>query len=144
MAGEGDELAAFKERATRLGLGNVEFTGYLSGEPLENLIRGASCITVTSLWYENLPLTILGSFARGKPVVGSDCGGIGELVRDGETGYLFERANAASLAEAIGKLQSDENARLRMARRARDLVSEEHSTEGHYDRLMEMYERVLN
>lgn len=143
IAGEGEDLDDFRNLAARMNLPNVEFTGYVSGDPLEKLIEGASCIAVTSVWYENLPLTILGSFARGKPVVGSDCGGIGELVRNGETGYLFRRADAASLAEAIGKLQSDESIRIRMGRNARDLVSREHSGDGHYDRLMKVYGKVL-
>jgi glycosyltransferase involved in cell wall biosynthesis len=143
IAGEGEDLDDFRNLAVRMNLPNVEFTGYVSGDPLEKLIEGASCIAVTSVWYENLPLTILGSFARGKPVVGSDCGGIGELVRNGETGYLFRRADAASLAEAIGKLQSDESIRIRMGRNARDLVSREHSADGHYDRLMKVYGKVL-
>ena len=144
IAGEGDGLSGFREEAAGRGLDNVEFTGYLSGDPLERLIRDAACIAVTSLWYENLPLTILGAFARGKPVIGSDSGGIGELVRDGVTGYLFERGNADSLTEAVGRLLSDETARLAMARNARDLVRTKHSPDGHYDNLMEIYERVLN
>ncbi len=142
IAGEGEDLDAFKHLAARMNLRNVEFKGYVSGDPLEKLVQGATCIAVTSVWYENLPLTILGSFARGKPVVGSDCGGIGELVRNGETGYLFRRADAASLAEAIGKVQSDESARLRMGRNARELVNREHSADGHYERLMGVYKRL--
>jgi glycosyltransferase involved in cell wall biosynthesis len=143
IAGEGAELPRFKEDASRRNVTNVEFPGYVSGDALEALIEGASAIAVTSNSYENLPLSILEAFARGKPVVGSDCGGISELVTDGRTGYLYERADADSLAGAIERLVSDENARLKMAGNARELVSGDYSPDYHYDRLMEIYERVM-
>lgn len=144
IAGEGAELPAFRQNAADRGITNVEFPGYVSGDALEALIEGAACIAVTSISYENLPLSILESFARGKPVVGSDCGGISELVADGITGCLFERANPDSLAAGIEKIVSDENARLGMAKNARDLVAGDYSPGYHYDRLMEVYERVMN
>ncbi len=144
IAGEGAELPRFREYAAAQNITNVEFPGYVSGGALETLIEGAGCVAVTSISYENLPLSILESFARGKPVVGSDSGGVRELVRDGETGYLYEPADADSLAAAIARLVSDENARLGMARNARQLVSAAYSPASHYERLMEIYRRVLN
>jgi glycosyltransferase involved in cell wall biosynthesis len=144
IAGEGAELPAFKEYALKLGIGNLEFPGYVSGDALEALIEGAACVAVTSNSYENLPLSILESFARGKPVVGSDCGGISELVVDGQTGYLYERANADSLVEAIHKTIGDENERLRMAGNARKLVAGDYSPDYHYEKLMEIYARVMS
>ncbi|MGD9140178.1 MAG: glycosyltransferase family 4 protein [bacterium] len=142
IAGEGPQLDEFKEYARDRGLGNVEFRGYVEGGEHEALLEGAACIAVTSISYENLPLSILESFARGKPVVGSDCGGTVELVKDGETGFRYRRADADSLAEAIGNLLSDESARVRMARNARELVSGVCSPDYHYDRMMEIYARV--
>jgi glycosyltransferase involved in cell wall biosynthesis len=144
IAGEGAELPRFREYAAEKNIRNVEFPGYVTGEALEALLEGASAVTVTSNSYENLPLSILEAFARGKPVVGSDCGGISELVENGETGYLYKRADAGSLAGAIENLVSDENARLRMAGKARELVSGEYSEDYHYDRLMEIYARVMS
>jgi glycosyltransferase involved in cell wall biosynthesis len=144
IAGEGPELDSERSRAAVMGLANVEFAGYLTGDALEHMIEGASCVAVTSLWYENLPLTILEAFARGKPVIGSDSGGIGEMVKDGETGFLYEPGNAASLAGAVLRLQADENQRLRMARNAREVAASRYSAGRHYERIMEIYERVLN
>jgi glycosyltransferase involved in cell wall biosynthesis len=144
VAGEGADLREFKSLAAEWGLSNVEFPGYVSGEALERLIEGAACIAVTSISYENLPLSILEAFAHGKPVVGSDCGGISELIADGGTGRLFERGNADAMAEAIAGTLSDERARVRMGQNARELVAGEYSPDFHYDRLMEIYEKVMN
>ncbi|HVP57145.1 MAG TPA: glycosyltransferase, partial [bacterium] len=91
LAGEGPDLDGFKHLARRRGLTNIRFVGYAQGSSLERLREGALGVIVPSLWYENLPLTILEAFASGKPVVAADSGGIPELVKEGTTGYLFER-----------------------------------------------------
>ena len=48
-----------------------------------------------------MPYSIVEAFALGTPVVGTDIGGIPELVREGTTGFLAEPGDAASLSEAI-------------------------------------------
>jgi len=142
LAGEGPKLEAYKRYARSLGLANVRFAGYARGEALERLMAGACCVVVPSLWYENLPLTIMEAFARGKPVVAADSGGIPELVRDGKTGYLFERGVPVALAEAVGRIVSDDAQRVRMGRRAREMAGMEYSPAEHYRRLLSIYEGV--
>ena len=87
---------------------NVEDRGFCSGEALETLIVGARFVVVPSECYENCPLTILESQVHGVPVLAADIGGIPELVRDGETGELFESGNAHELAEKITSLWNAE------------------------------------
>jgi glycosyltransferase involved in cell wall biosynthesis len=142
LAGEGPELESFKYLARRQGLANVRFTGYVKGDALERLVEGAMCIVVPSISYENLPLSILEAFAHGKPVVASDGGGIPELVKNGITGYVFDPGVPVALAEAIDRISSDEHRRSQMGRRARDIVEREYSPEGHYKKIMSIYEGV--
>jgi glycosyltransferase involved in cell wall biosynthesis len=142
VAGEGPELEAFKRRAARLGLSNVRFAGYVKGDSLERLLAGARCVVVPSLSYENLPLSILEAFARGKPVVAADSGGIAELVKNGETGFIFEPGVAASLADALEHVSSDAGARTEMGHRARERIAAEYSPASHYDKLMAIYKEA--
>jgi glycosyltransferase involved in cell wall biosynthesis len=142
IAGEGPELDTFRHFARRHGLANVRFTGYLKGDALERLLEGAMCVVVPSISYENLPLTILEAFARGKPAVGSDSGGIPELVKNGLTGYVFDPGVPVALAEAIDRIASDERHRIQMGKRARDMVVRDYSPEGHYNRLCSIYEGI--
>jgi glycosyltransferase involved in cell wall biosynthesis len=139
VAGEGPLLEDSKRFVRRQQISNVEFTGYMDGTELEGLLRGAGCVVVPSVWYENLPLTILGAFARGVPVVASARGGNPELVREGVTGYLAEPGNADSLADSLNRILINEKARLEMGRRARNLVAAEYSPVIHYERLMSLY-----
>ncbi|MFZ1947448.1 MAG: glycosyltransferase family 4 protein [bacterium] len=143
IAGEGPELGDYRRAAARLGLANVRFVGYVKGEALEKLLAGARCVVVPSLSYENLPLSILEAFARGKPAVAADSGGIAELVKDDTTGYLFERGVSASLADAIERMASDDRRRERMGRNARQMIATDYSPAAHYQRLMGIYESVL-
>jgi glycosyltransferase involved in cell wall biosynthesis len=140
VAGEGLLLEDFRSEAA--GLGNVEFPGYVSGQRLEDIIKGAGCVVVPSVSYENLPLSILEAFARGKPVVASRLGGIPELVRDGSTGYLFSPGDADSLASAVERTMAQEESRRRLGRQARELTETEYSPRSHYERIMALYESV--
>ena len=127
-------------KAGERGLANIEFVGYATGERLEGLLRGAGCVVVPSISYENLPLSILESFARGKPVVASDAGGSPELVENGVTGYVFRRGDPDSLSDALEKTMSDESHRAEMGVRARTLVAGGYSPDYHYRQLMDIYE----
>jgi len=53
-----------------------------------------------SLW-EGLGIVIMESFASGRLVIGSEVGGIPELIREGQTGYLVESDSVDSLVEKI-------------------------------------------
>ena len=61
---------------------------------------------VPSLCYENSPTVIYEALNSGIPVLASRIGGVGELVREGETGYLFTPGNASHLLHAIALLDA--------------------------------------
>jgi len=91
---------------------NVTYHGFVSEEELRRLRRKVSVGVVPSIWMENSPMTIYESFAAGLPVIGSDIGGIPELVEDGDRGLLFEPGDSEELATAIDDVAGD-RARLR-------------------------------
>ncbi len=53
---------------------------------------------------ENLPMTLIEASACGKPLIGSRCGGIPEVIADNESGILFMPGDFEALAAAISKL----------------------------------------
>jgi len=83
---------------------------------------------------EGLPLTILEAMASGLPVVATNIRGCREEVIDGVTGRLVPVEDAASLAEAISGILSDEEQRLRMGLAARDRATREFDLEKALDR----------
>ena len=125
-------------------INNVDFLGYKSGDELKELFRNAAFIVFPSECYENAPMTILEAFAYGKPVIGSNIGGIPEMIIDGETGLLFEPGNVNDLSEKIRYLFSDTSLIYQMGIKARKKVEEEYNAELHYQRLMEVYNKALS
>jgi glycosyltransferase involved in cell wall biosynthesis len=84
---------------------------------------------------ENSPLTIYESFAVGLPVIGSDIGGIPELVTDGERGYTFEPKSVSGLVEKV------ENIRHHTVEMRRNVIewARERTIERHVDGLQTLY-----
>lgn len=83
---------------------NVRDVGYMDGDELYQLIREAQFSVCPSEWYENCPFSVLESIANGTPVIGSDIGGIPELIRNGVTGELFKSSDCGELKSKIEKL----------------------------------------
>jgi glycosyltransferase involved in cell wall biosynthesis len=122
----------------------INFTGYLSGNTLKKTTQNALAVILSSELYENAPISILESFAYGKLVIGSKVGGIPELIDDGINGFLFEAGNTDDLREKLKiVLNMSSNEISEMGRAARQKVEEEYNAELHYERLMDLYHRVL-
>lgn len=143
IIGIGPLREALMQKAKKEGLDNVVFKGYMRGEVLKNEIRLSMASTVPSEWYEPFGLTILESFALGKPVIGSRIGGIPELVKDGKTGYLIEPGNADHLRNKIIKLCQDKERIVEMGKNARRFAEENFNSENYYKRLMEIYQMAI-
>ncbi len=97
IAGDGPEREALEAKAND----RIEFVGYKSGQELRDLVSGATLACCPSVWYENMPYSVVEALAEGTPVVGSNIDGIPEAVIEGETGWLAEPGDAGSLAEAL-------------------------------------------
>ncbi len=142
IVGDGPDRDRLQSMAQALGCSNVTFMGEKWGDDMDRIIAACRYVVVPSLWHENFPYVILQSLAMGKPVVGSDRGGIPEMVRHGETGYVFDPDDASQLARYMGILANDDDEVARMGRRAKNLVDDEYNDVRFYDQLMQIYSGV--
>ncbi len=104
IVGSGDSayLLDLQNKVRQYGLEEmVEFTGDVDTPRLCGLLAQAKLTVVPSLWYENLPNSMLESYACGTPVIASCIGSLSASVREGETGLLFEPGDPNSLAERL-------------------------------------------
>lgn len=139
IAGTGPLEAELKTMAEQ-SQGRVELLGYMSGAPLRNCVAGARAIVLPSEWYENAPLSVLESFATGKPVIGARIGGIPELIREGENGWLFDSGNTASLCALLRRVQAESASSLAaMGRNARSGVERDFSREQYVRNIRDVY-----
>ncbi|MBU1404948.1 MAG: glycosyltransferase family 4 protein [Proteobacteria bacterium] len=121
----------------------AEFLGYKSGEELTTLIREAAFVVAPSEWYENCSMVVLESMALGKPVIGSNIGGIPEQIEDGGTGFLFPMGDTAALAARMGDLARNKDLRISMGRAARRKLENEFSLLRHCENLQQIYQGLL-
>ncbi len=119
---------------------DVVFLGYLEAENLYQAIRAAKATVLPSEWYENAPMSILESYALGRPVIGAAIGGIPELILEDETGITFESGSIESLASALRKFAdlSKDKAAI-MGRAGRTWVESNFTTKHYRDRVFDMY-----
>ena len=143
IIGEGPMREPLEALARQESIGNVEFSGYLSGALLQDHVRAATAVVVPSQWYENNPRSVIEAFALGKPVIGARIGGIPELVRHGDTGLTFTPGDVQALRGCIDEMLAQPARAVDMGRRGRHLVETELSPERHYARLMQVYERAI-
>jgi len=138
IAGTGPLLEHLRSRFPK-----AEFAGHLSGRALEDKVRKAAVVVVPSECHENSPLSVLEAMAYAKPIVASRIGGIPELVRDGETGFLFEPKNTSELSRQISTLLSDAALRTKFGKAARRVVEAEYSLSRHGAALQSLYESLI-
>ena len=99
---------------------------------------------VPSEWYEISGLIIFEAFTYGKPAIGSNIGGIKELIKDTERGILFETGNSDDLSASIKFLLNNPDIVEEMGENAKNYIATELSAEKHYQKLIKIYENAIS
>jgi len=82
----------------------IKFCGEMNEDNRCKTLNSLDVIAVPSIWMETGPLVVLEAFNAGIPVVGSDLGGISELIDDGVNGLLFKQGNVDELSKILVKI----------------------------------------
>lgn len=138
VAGEGPEAGLLD------GANNVTRLGSLPGEQVCREMGRAAALVVPSIWYETFGLVVIEAFACCTPVIASRIGALADIVRDGETGLLFEPGNPRDLADKLAWAQANPERMVEMGRRARAQYEIEFSAEVNYRRLIEIYDEAVS
>jgi len=102
---------------------DLEFTNFLPPDKVASWLRHCTILVHPSR-HDNAPMSVCEAMACGTPVVASRVGGVSSLIRDGETGMLFESANAAELADKLEMLLTNPDLRRRLGENARRYARE--------------------
>jgi glycosyltransferase involved in cell wall biosynthesis len=143
IVGDGPQQAQIRDTITRLDLADVTtLTGHREDVPA--ILRALSVLVIPSTKHEGVPQIGLQALATRTPVVGSDVGGIPEIIRPGETGRIFPNGNAAALAAALRETLEQSRQTQAFSERGRALVETNHSLEVMLDKLDALYLRHLS
>jgi glycosyltransferase involved in cell wall biosynthesis len=122
----------------------IHFLPPLPHDKVASALRCYHVLAMPSRWVENRPLVVLESLAAGTPVIGSNLGGIAELVRHQDNGLLVEPENVQAWADVLCQCAEDRHlfARLRKsAQRPRNMVDVADETARLYHKHLNFSER---
>ncbi len=122
----------------------VEFLGHKSHNEVIELIKMARFLVLPSECYENFPYSIIEAMACGKPVIASRLGGIPELVRNWETGLLFNPGDPENLSLKIKFLFRHPDKAKALGESAKEFVNKELNKDVHYKKLVRICEGIIN
>jgi glycosyltransferase involved in cell wall biosynthesis len=138
IVGAGPLEEQAREAAQRIP--GVEFPGRVSREQLRDYYRRAKVAIVPSTWYEGSPAVIGEAFSAGVPVIASDLGSMGGLIRHGRTGLHFRPGDGDDLAEKVRWAFGHPEELEEMRRAARREYEGAYTAEAGLRRQIEIYE----
>lgn len=143
FAGDGPQRQELEKIVADKNIDAV-FHGQLSPDELEHVVRNAKATVLPAEWYENAPMSVLESYAMGKPVIATDIGGIPELIIEGSTGSLFKSGSVSELANLL-RFFSDlsETEISHYGRAARRYVELNYSSSLYTERVNQLYKELL-
>ncbi len=121
-AGKTNELVKMNSLVSELGISNmVGFVGAVEHDRMPTFYNAADICIVPS-YHESFGMVAVEALASGTPVLASRVGGLATIVKDGETGYLFDERSPEVLATYLCLLMSENEIRESMAKSARQSV----------------------
>jgi glycosyltransferase involved in cell wall biosynthesis len=143
VVGGGAPVEVYAAMAQSHGMEDcVQFTGHR--EDIADVLRALDVLCIPSLKHEGVPQIGLQALASGTAVVGSDCGGIPEIILEGKTGRIFPTRDAAAMAARIAETIDEQAQTQQMCRAGRALVENQYSLDTMLDRLDEIYARHID
>ncbi len=107
MIGDGELLDECKTLSNQLNIASaIQFTGVLNQYDILQKFKSATAflqhsITTNQNDLEGTPLTIMEAMACGLPVIATKHGGIIDVIKDNETGFLVDEKNISAMAEKM-------------------------------------------
>lgn len=117
--------------------------GYVQSDEEKARCYSAADLFISTARADNLPLVLQESLACGTPLLAYDCGGIGDLVRHGVTGYTAPLGDLAGMTRLLVDLIQNPGVRQAMAARCRQVAVEEYSSETVARKYEYLYESLL-
>jgi glycosyltransferase involved in cell wall biosynthesis len=103
LIGDGPDRPRLEKEIAALGLNNsVRVTGFLSGANLGQALSEVGAIVIPTVMEETAGLAAMEQMVRGRPVIASAIGGLGELVRG--SGLTFSPGDTQALADAMKRI----------------------------------------
>jgi len=113
---------------------NIKLLGWKSQEELFPLVKDANALMLPSLWGENMPLTIIESYSLGSPAIGTNLGGVPELIEKVDKNLIFDYRDFLSLKGIIENFYK----KTYTEKKIKDIYEKSFSSEGYLKKYGEL------
>ncbi|MEL6417069.1 MAG: glycosyltransferase [Pseudomonadota bacterium] len=137
LVGDGPDRANLERAAQPLG-DLVQFTGYKSQAEVADLMQSSDIFVLPS-FAEGVPVVLMEAMASARPVIATQVAGVGELVEEGQSGFMVPPGDVESLMARIRILAGDADMRARMGRNGREKVLADFDIETEASRLLRLF-----
>lgn len=142
IVGTGPCEGEIKQLIEQLQSSNIMMLGFKSGQELIDIVGNARAVVLPSEWYENGPYTAIEALQCGRPIIGSELGGIPELV-DGN-GKIFTHGDEKELSRVLNEFPYPDSEDYRnMCKRSEEIFDLKYTAESHYRELINIYGDVI-
>ena len=147
VAGSGSRGVKLKVMCKMLGLDHrVSWPGFITHDKVPEMFFSSDVFVVPSVIHstgerDGIPNVVVEALLNRVPVVATDVAGIGEVIRDGETGFLVPSRDPDALAQAILRMTGNRQAAVEMADRGRELIMDMFDPEKCHREMLELFEK---
>lgn len=139
IVGGGDLEVFYRERVKKDGCSdNVVFHGKCPYHAIPSFLQRTNLLIVPSLKSEGTPTVILEAMSSGRPVIGTDVGGIPDIIESSNSGIVIPPSDPQALAKAVENLLEDPDRAERYGKLGREAVRERYS----WDHITDQYEEI--
>lgn len=114
---------------------NAEFRGFVPNAEVLKIVANSKALILPTQWYEGFPMSIVEAFSVGTPVICSDLGNAGSVVKEGITGSKFESDSRESIVDALNRCKN-------MCAKTRDFYMSNYTEVDNYKILKEIYQNI--
>lgn len=144
LAGDGPDFNDIKRIIQNNKMSDrIKMLGFLNSNQIKETIGKCKFVVLPSIWRDNCPYSIIETMAIGKAIIGTNIGGIPELIQDGKTGFLTKFKDNNDLVQKMKKLYSEEKLSLKMGEEAKKVAGTLYTEENYYNRIIKIYERLV-
>lgn len=113
IVGNGTHRIILESIINSKGISNVELVGFKSAGEVREYYQQSDCYLLTS-FAEGTPTSALEAMACGLPIISSNAGGLGNIVKENENGFILDDFDKKRYVEKINLIKDDVNLRVKM------------------------------
>lgn len=143
IVGNGPCMDDINAYLTEKGLTKVKLLGFKSGQDLIDVVGNARAVILPSEWYENGPYSAIEALQLGRPIIGSELGGIPELID--KNGYIFRHGDVDELSGILASFPDKDSEEYKeLSQASFRIYDERYTAASHYPTLEKVYEKAIN